>query len=429
MLDIRQAFQTSAPLTPVTCYEGEIAWKDNDTVYQGMGTLQCHWLPYPRPTLEARFRDVPFFDRLKMGLSEQKPYLSIDSHPVPYHCTRLDHNNGMSQVKGLIRGRHDLGCHATFKSIEFAVPNMLDYSVNDSSGPGITHRCLSWMAEPWFVQIRPATDIKTRTLAAEHTGYALTHNGTLSHVNGEFSLEEAEQVLDRIWIALWLIRGFSTCPMFLSGISASDEVVWSRIEAWDVDHWRGVQSWADEQHADGFEKLFRAIMNASEQSGMLHVIRDAVIWYVKSNTNVGMVETGAILNQAALESLAWHYLVIEKRLLTKNAFRKLKAKDLLRRLMDELKIPVTLPPTMAALSIAGADLCEVITNIRNDLIHPERDPRRSSGPTLVQGWRCGLWALELVILAMLQYDGKYCDRRLDNRWVGQVEPVPWAIAE
>ena len=44
-----------------------------------------------------------------------------------------------------------------------------------------------------------------------------------------------------------------------------------------------------------------------------------------------------------------------------------------------------------------------------------------------QAYTLEKWYLELAVLALCGYTGSYNNRTSSQRWVGQVERVPWAI--
>ncbi len=45
-----------------------------------------------------------------------------------------------------------------------------------------------------------------------------------------------------------------------------------------------------------------------------------------------------------------------------------------------------------------------------------------------EGWLLGQWYLELILLQLFDFNGKYANRTTKLRYVGHVELVPWAKA-
>jgi hypothetical protein len=69
-----------------------------------------------------------------------------------------------------------------------------------------------------------------------------------------------------------------------------------------------------------------------------------------------------------------------------------------------------------------------LTKLRNGMAHP-RQLQRSYATTALQRYEArqlSLWYLELSILRLVGFTGRYGNRLRRSRWKGQVEKVPWA---
>jgi hypothetical protein len=76
------------------------------------------------------------------------------------------------------------------------------------------------------------------------------------------------------------------------------------------------------------------------------------------------------------------------------------------------------------------DTATSMTMIRNTITHPtkknwEKFGRHLSGAR-TDDWALGLWNLELCLLRLFEHRGTY-GNRIRQRFVGEVEPVPWAL--
>jgi hypothetical protein len=65
-----------------------------------------------------------------------------------------------------------------------------------------------------------------------------------------------------------------------------------------------------------------------------------------------------------------------------------------------------------------------LTEGRNSLVHPEHKHRRQFDNAYYDAWNLGLWYLEMSVLAVCGYCDTY-GSRLKQRFIGQVEDVPW----
>ena len=64
------------------------------------------------------------------------------------------------------------------------------------------------------------------------------------------------------------------------------------------------------------------------------------------------------------------------------------------------------------------------TEIRNSLVHPDHSTRGKVSAANFESWKVGLWCLELAILRICGFHGRYSNR-LRERMVGETEVVPW----
>jgi histone deacetylase complex regulatory component SIN3 len=119
-------------------------------------------------------------------------------------------------------------------------------------------------------------------------------------------------------------------------------------------------------------------------------------------------------------------------------------------LLERLKIPFALPPdqpTKSYIPLAERmkpesppllkDLQELaskhqwkdglhaLTTIRNDIVHSKKNIENLE-TYLYDASDLGLWYLELVLLAIFDYQGNYHNRLPKYQQNGEKEPVPWS---
>jgi hypothetical protein len=115
-------------------------------------------------------------------------------------------------------------------------------------------------------------------------------------------------------------------------------------------------------------------------------------------------------------------------------YEKLTADDRIRLLFRWAGIPTTLPPEFSALVALAkaenwADAPQAMTEVRNTITHPTKKNRkrfdRQSDTARIEVWVLGLWALELCLLRLFDFRGKFsCRIRHRHSW--EAETVPWA---
>ena len=178
-------------------------------------------------------------------------------------------------------------------------------------------------------------------------------------------------------------------------------------------------------------KLFPGFMNLMCDPGWRELMGQVIYWYLRGDTNDIGPDGACILLQVALERLAWHLLVRVQPSISAKAFFKLPAADRLRRLLTTCSIPIAIPPELEQLNHAAKamnwlDGPQAFAGIRNRLVHPPKSSPMITKLPWYDAYRLGKWYVELIILNRCGYLGTYSNRTRKQRWVGEVERVPWA---
>lgn len=214
------------------------------------------------------------------------------------------------------------------------------------------------------------------------------------------------------------------------GFDETNHRVW---EQWSSprEAWHRPFSWFDTQNTEQLTVLFTDFMKMWANDDWQRAFMEIIYWYLNANFSPRGIDAGIILTQAALERLSYEYAVNDKRLVSADGFKSLRASDKFRLLFSSLKIPLDIPPTSELKNLAQnqkmpwIDAPHALTEIRNSLIHPEHKKRGQFDSAYFEAWNLGLWYLEMGILAICRYNGAYGNRlKLDRR--GQVENVPWS---
>ncbi|QDT88283.1 hypothetical protein [Gimesia chilikensis] len=196
-------------------------------------------------------------------------------------------------------------------------------------------------------------------------------------------------------------------------------------------------SWYYSMVKGTFEELFRCLYQAFNEPKRYEVLTTGIGWYVEAEQSAGLIEGSIVLQQAALETLAWFEVVEQRELCSVNGFKSLPASDKIRLLLSLYSIPTGLPAKSTEL-IAYAkefnldDLICVLVDVRNALVHgmPKKVEKllsRSTG----SDERVDLWyqvngLLAQAILATAGYQGKISCRSLDVEFIhSAIKDVPW----
>jgi hypothetical protein len=294
----------------------------------------------------------------------------------------------------------------------------------------IEHVDLSF--DQWKVELKSVVFTKENiNYLKKNGGYRLTHVGCIEKDDEtSFTGKEAEECLTAFQIFLSFSKGGWCVPVCSVGFDASENRVW---QSWSSprEPWYSPLSWFDPHHSTQLASLFPGFMKRWADDNWREALHEIIYWYLNANFNSRGIDAGIILTQAAIERLSYEYSVKERRLLIVNGFKDLWASDRFRLLFSSLGIPLDIPsatPTLQILASSGQrnwkDAPHALTEIRNALVHPEHKHRGKFRNAYFEAWNLGLWYLEMAVLAVCGYSGDY-GNRLKQRWVGQVEDVPW----
>jgi hypothetical protein len=312
-----------------------------------------------------------------------------------------------------------------------------DYIIN-GSGPGamsIRSGRIVLRAGGWNVTIA-ATDKTKHLIDAVNNegGMAITHMGRIEREDGAaFSSESLEDFLICLHHFMSFALGRWTGPSLPVGFDSNGSRV---FEQWGLPRiaggpWSGSLSWFDQHHAEMLSQVFPGFLALWKNKSWKDPLSKALYWYLAANepaSGIG-VDSGLILAQAALEVLSWSYCIVERKMLSAAAFKQrgLSAADKFRLLASVLGIPLEIPQELGSLYASQGGSCkdgmEAITEIRNGLVHPQRE-MQIQFDAFCEAWKLSLWYLELAFLRLFRYEGKY-GNRLTRRWVGEVADVPW----
>ena len=316
--------------------------------------------------------------------------------------------------------------------VDFHLLNFSDYigkKIHHSENSVAAGR-LSLKTRKWTITI-DSTPYTTRNLEflKNSGGYGITHVGSLTRNNNElFSSKDVPEIIKDLLYFLSFAQGMWVNPILLSGKNQGNKEIWKGLSIHHTKPWKHPITWYDGLRANEIlptlfqnysEKILDPIWNT--------VIQNTIYWYIQ--TNIPNVDSGVILGQTALELLAWTYLVIDKKILSKSKFKANNTSTNLRLLLEECNIPLEIPTHVEQLKSIlspGQDGVDLIVKTRNSLVHPEKS-KIFTGAQYYQVLNLQKWYIELVLLRIMNYYGKYFNRLNEELWQGNVESVPWKI--
>lgn len=288
----------------------------------------------------------------------------------------------------------------------------------------------------WKVTVAATDQTDSAVKSLDETGgFTITHVGSIQRTDGgQFSTEQLEETLTLLSYFFSFVFGRWSSPCLSIGFDASGTRVY---EEWGVGRcaenlWSGSGSWFDPHHSEFFADALPGFWRLWSDKTWRRPMTKSIYWYMEANragSGLG-VDSALLFTQAALELLSWTYCVLDRKMVSANAFkpRGLSAADKLRLLASSLGIPLEIPPELSALRAKPGtkwdDSMDAITDLRNGLVHPGKEKTVPEG-TYYDAWRLSMWYLDLILLRLCEYQGDYSNR-LAQRYVGQVVPVPWS---
>lgn len=304
-------------------------------------------------------------------------------------------------------------------------------TVVDGQNPSFEEMVLA--DERWRVRIHSQVQTDKEARVAEQAGQPyLSHVGCVERVDGALfsatDLEEFRLLLESFTTFLCGARRWPVCWV---GLDEQDQTRWQSWEAPVEQPLMG--SWFAPTQPEQAEALFPLFSQYWQRSpASADFLHSVIYWYVQANTKGGhpAIDAALILAQAALERLAHFYVVEEKKALSADGFKKLNASDQIRLFCGLLNIPIAFPdslPGSTRVAIDSAKLQDVphfITKMRNETVHPASKEPEVLRECTYDAWRLSLWCIELGVLAICGYQGKYWSR-VAARSRQVTKSVPW----
>jgi hypothetical protein len=425
---------------PILLYSGRLIVEQGSKSFEGTGTLSYEWLPKPTCKFSVSLDEsghVPEVGEAALRHDEG----SSPSYKVGIFSSEREQDHNTSTVR--VSGSFSLmtrGNDSQLSACIFHLPNFTRFlgKIIDVGGKRFYRgrAVMEWSIWKVTLQLLPSSDKKLYESLSSLGGCAFTNVGEIRRRDGRpFKAKVLQPALESITWWLSFCRGFWVAPLLPVGLGSDGNPKWFAWVDYNVDRSQGIMTWADPHTESFLEDTFAGFMKRMESETWAEPIRLSVWWYLAGNTKGGGGMEGAlILMQAAFELLAWT-LFVEERHMTEEEFGKMKASQKIRLLLSKASIPILIPDYLQSLCKVAAendwqDGPRILTEIRNGLVHPALEKRRIvinvDGLAMFEAWNLSLWYLELLLLWLFNYKGRYVNRlRREIPRTNAVETVPW----
>ena len=387
----------------------------SDDIMRAMGDRAANKITVEIPALSARFSILP----PQTVINSSGTHITL--HPTPEHIE-------------IFRTRP-----AKLREVVFHIVNFKNFrgSKNDILISPTSPRRIGRVVlklNGWRVTIQALQETESLVQRLdEEGGFAITHVGKMERVQrGAFDVKEAKALLEVLRLYLSFARGaFVVCPLAV-GYDRND-VAWEQWGSHIVYPWRDFPGWFSGRPADPLEEVFPGFAGLFKDPHWKRHLRAVLYWYLRANNTAEGpgVDGGIVLSQAALEKLAWVYLVEYSRAITPQQYSQLgSASKRLATLFSHMNIPTDIPAELQMLTSMAKkhgwnDAPEALTKVRNDLTHAEEKFLTGSDAPFYDAWSLAQRYIELAVLHLAGHAGQYTDR-ISAEWITQTTKVPWA---
>ncbi|MBM9510460.1 hypothetical protein [Actinacidiphila acididurans] len=270
--------------------------------------------------------------------------------------------------------------------------------------------------------------------------YVMTHVMEIVRGDGAaFTATQADPVLKALHAGVSFGLGRWVAPFLPVGLDSHNNLVWEEWAARHCDPARqNSGGWWNALDSEGLATLLDALIPTFSDPARVEPLWLQISYAIAATHDTGFVEQRVMIGAAGLEHVMWERLVLNGQL-SESQYHRRSAHSLLREVLTNAGIDRSIDdkalPALAKLAErrhqefgAQMDGPDVTTWVRNKLVHPSgsQDAIYRIPGVVTETWLLTRHYLTLLILESLGYRGPYAHLAKLNRWVGEVEDVPWA---
>jgi hypothetical protein len=444
---IEPVYSTDYPSKKIHLYEGEIkcSYEVNGNLYEFLGTgmIEYTWFPNPQPIFKiSHSLPIPHdLDNSNITLPDSDRLI-----PIRIQNWNSRHERGKStyHISGSLTGKSVVGREDDLHSIIFHVVNFCEYSneVTTANKGRITLFEKDWEIIIDEVSSKEKENSELFNDLKESGGYAITHVGRIKKKDDSiFSAEQAVEIIEILSHFLSFARGLQVPTVLLVGYNIAGEKVYEQWNDTFGNPWKLRDSWLPKEDLREVQTIFPKFVSWWKDWGQPAQI--VLNMYTEANNN-DFVDITIILTQSVLEIISRVVFVEKQFVIVASEYdcnSKYPAARKISILLDKFLIPGSLPPFQNASiddlvqfitanpksnykpKFIASEASIVFTNIRNKIVHSSQ--KNPPSIVLSNAMNLGLWYVEMVILAMLEYDGVYSNRLRRHKY----DLVPWSKPE
>lgn len=434
------------PNSAIPIYSGRFELRDGDKFFTVEGEIEFRWFPNSGARFQGYIRDdaIDFLRTDRISTSYKLIIDGLSFGDAFITSTQFGDPSSGAFLSGLMSQKAIAGDSSIHVNcVRFSIPNLRDFrglsirSVRDKGETFFTGRMLFEDDEYSICIDRKENDSELRKALLEQGGYLILYDAELKVVKGSISHDSLQNVMHCFGTFLSFLNGRRTSALFLTGVF-EDEVIWRDFADYYVDDYKSVRSWPERCYSGELNeswKKFKELWKVEENQNVLSTL---VHWYVQANGHAGFAEGSIMMAQAALELVYNWWIVEDKQMVLGKDSESLAASNKIRLLLSQVGVDARIPESFTELADFISDAStikdgpEAIVQIRNAIVHSQKEKRIKLSQihykAKSQALNLSLWYIELCLLRILKFDGKYNNRCADVVYASKAEQVmPWAI--
>ena len=436
------AYSTPGVNENIALYQGVFTTETEDGPFEFDGTISLEWLPGPRLRLASKFP-------LTSAVTLKEFNATAEVLGTSWSASSDFDGKQEAQSNSIFPQGITFGSKHEVKSLKFHLPNFRDYNglrtrggfeaqeENDAQerGYNISFGRADFAFGGWRIVLDRVPNYgKLKEELRLTGGYAITHVGQITRDDDSlFTIDDGEKILEALSYFFSFCAARWSCPILVAGLDYGGNQVWTQWRVPKIGDWSDSVSWFSSPSSAVFNELLPGFLDLWNNPVWQTPLKVAINWYLQSISPATM-DTGYVPPQIALEILAWVLFVKVKQTILEDRFTPTRASKLIEMLLSEAGISHAIPSQLADLASLvaakkGSNGPEILTWLRNSTTHGNNLYRllSVSPKARYEGWQLGIWYLELILLKLFRYNGRYFDRLGSNRMTGASEPVPWNV--
>ncbi len=409
---------------PVEIYQGDFDLHLQTETVPVNGSIYYAWRPKPG----VRFRGM--IDRYTFDFNVDT--IRIKGKNLEHGLSLINHIGGSdSSIAGYINNPFIFHYENDANRLTFQLPNFREVlGMPVRNGEMMSLNRIELENENWLIRLdrRSVADQLKKDLKAEG-GYGLTYLGEAVYKHGKFDYSISSKLVSDLGLFLTFLNGRRCYPCLIRG-RMDDILAWEDFSSYHADGYKEEYSWLPQRYERDLSNLWQNFSTMIQNPEDRECLDFLVHWYVEANNNSGFAEGSIVFMQNAFE-LLYNWKIPAQ------PGKKIEAADKLRALLRNANIPLAVPSAyqriVANLKTHGItirDLPELFTRVRNAIVHSDNKKRKVLNfiPSMDRFHirHLGLYCLELLILNVLDYQGRFANRVSLNKFVGgNEETVPW----